>query len=199
MKIIIIGAGGAVGSAACDELGGRHELIKAGRNSGDVNVDISDRESINAMYQETGRVDAVVCATGAAHFGPLTEMTEEQFMVGLTGKVMGQVNVVLCGLAHVNDGGSFTLISGILDRDPIRAGVNASTANAAVTGFVTGASIEMPRGLRINAVSPGLLEVSAGRLGDMFPGHEPVSSHRVGLAFAKSVEGALTGKVITVD
>lgn len=199
MKIIIIGAGGAVGSAACDELGGRHELIKAGRNSGDVNVDISDRDSINAMYQETGKVDAVVCATGAAHFGPLTEMTEEQFMVGLTGKVMGQVNVVLCGLVHVNDGGSFTLISGILDRDPIRAGVNASTANAAVTGFVTGASIEMPRGLRINTVSPGLLEVSAGRLGDMFPGHVPVSSHRVGLAFAKSVEGALTGKVITVD
>lgn len=120
-------------------------------------------------------------------------------MVGLSGKVMGQINVVLRGLAHVNDGGSFTLTSGILDRDPIRGGANASTANAALAGFVAGASIEMPRGLRVNAVSPGLLDVSAGKLGDMFPGHEPVSSHRVGLAFAKSVEGALTGKVVTVD
>lgn len=199
MKIIVIGAGGAVGRAVCNELGARHDLIRAGRSSGDVNVDITDRDSIDALYQHTGRVDAVVCATGAAHFGPLVDMTEEQFMVGLSGKVMGQVNVVLRGLEHVNDAGSFTLTSGILERDPIRAGVNASTANAALAGFVTGAAIEMPRGLRINVVSPGLLDVSADQLGHMFPGHEPVSSHRVGLGFAKSVEGALTGEVITVD
>lgn len=199
MKIIIIGAGGAVGSAVCEELDGRHELIRAGRSSGDVNVDITDNDSIDAMYRQAGAVDAVVCATGAAHFGPLTDMTEEQFMVGLNSKVMGQVNVVLRGLEQVNDGGSFTLTSGILDRDPIREGVNASTANAALSGFVTGAAIEMPRGLRINVVSPGLLDVSAARLGAMFPGHDPVSSRRVGLAFAKSVEGALTGKVLICD
>lgn len=198
MKIILIGAGGAVGSAACSELGKRHDIVKVGRNSGDVHADITDRESIDAMFRQTGKVDAVVCATGAAHFGPLTEMTEEQFMVGLTSKVMGQVNVVLRGLDHVNDGGSFTLTSGVLDRDPIRAGVNASTANAALAGFAAAASIEMPRGLRINVVSPGLLDVSAANLGHLFPGHEPVSSARVGLAFAKSVEGPPTGQVITV-
>lgn len=199
LKIIVIGAGGAVGRAVCGELGARHELIRAGRGSGDVNVDITDRTSIDAMYRQTGPVNAVVCAAGAAHFGPLTGITEEQFMVGLSGKVMAQVNVVLRGLEHVADGGSFTLTSGILERDPIPTGVNASTANAALAGFVTGASIEMPRGLRLNVVSPGLLDVSAAELGYMFPGHDPVSSRRVGLAFAKSVEGGITGKVIAVD
>lgn len=199
MKIIVIGAGGAVGSAACDALGTGHELIRAGRSSGDVQVDITDADSIDAMYRQTGRVDAVVCASGHAHFGPLVEMTGEQFMLGLSDKVMGQVNVVLRGLDHVNDGGSFTLTSGVLDRDPIRQGANASTANAALAGFVAAASVEMPRGLRINVVSPGLLEVSAGKLGHLFPGHDPVSSRRVGLAFAKSVEGPPTGQVIRVD
>lgn len=199
MKVIVIGAEGAVGSAASGELGRRHDIIKVGRSSGDVHADITDRDSIDAMYRQTGRVDAVVCATGAAHFGPLTGMTEEQFMVGLTSKVMGQVNVVLGGLEHISDGGSFTLTSGVLDRDPIRAASNASTANAAVAGFVTGAAIDMPRGLRINVVSPGLLDVSASSLGHLFPGYEPVSSARVGLAFAKSVEGASTGKVIVVE
>jgi len=199
VRIIVIGASGTVGAAACVELGARHELIRAGRSGGDVQVDITDRESIESMYRHTGRVGAVVSATGAAHFGPLTEMTEEQFMVGLSGKVMGQVNLVLHGLAHVNDGGSFTLTSGILDRDPIRLGVNASTANAALAGFVKSAAVEMPRRLRINVVSPGLLQASADQLGHLFPGHEPVSNHRVGLGFAKSVEGALTGQVIPVD
>jgi NADP-dependent 3-hydroxy acid dehydrogenase YdfG len=199
MKIIVIGAGGDVGGTVCAELGARHDLIRVGRSSGDIHADIGDRASIRAMYAKAGRVDAVVSATGSVHFGPLTEFTEEQFMQGLTHKVMGQINLVLEGFAHVSDGGSFTLTSGVLDRDPIRMGTGAATANGALGGFVTGAAIEMPRGQRINVVSPGLLQASVGRYGDWFPGHEPVSSASVGRAYAKSVEGAITGKVIIVS
>lgn len=199
MKLIVVGAGGTVGSAACAELAARHDIIKVGRNSGDIHADITDRDSLVAMYQKTGKVDAVICTVGAVHFAPLTEFTEEQFMLGLINKVMGQVNVVLAGIAHVNDGGSFTLTSGVLDRDPIRAGAGAATANGALGGFVVSAAIEMPRSLRINVVSPGLLQASAKKYEGFFPGHEPVSSARVGLAYAKSVEGAITGQVIIVE
>ena len=199
MKVIVIGAEGDIGRAACAELSSRHDIIKVGRSSGDIRADIADRASIEAMFRTTGKVDAVVSAAGSVHFGPLTEFTEEQFMLGLTNKVMGQVNLVLAGLDYVGDGGSFTLTSGVLDRDPVRMGTGAAAANGALGGFVTGAAIEMPRGLRINVVSPGLLEVSEKRYGSFFPGHERVSSERVGLAFAKSVEGALTGQVIIVE
>ncbi len=112
---------------------------------------------------------------------------------------MGQVNLVLAGLNKIKDQGSFTLTSGVLDRDPIKMGCGAATANAALSGFVTSAAIEMPRDLRINFVSPGLLVVSVEKYGEWFPGHEPVSAKRVGLAFTKSVEGANTGKVIIVE
>ena len=95
--------------------------------------------------------------------------------------------------------GSFTLTSGILSRDQIRQGANAAAVDAALDGFVAAAAIEMPRGLRINAVSPGLLAESAQAYDGFFPGHGPVSSARVGLAYVKSVEGALTGKVFCVD
>lgn len=198
MRIIVIGAGGTVGRAVCGELGRRHEIISAGRSHGDVRVDIAERASIEAMYAEAGSVDAVACCAGAVHYGPLVEMTEEQFRLGLSNKLMGQVNLVLAGIPHVNDGGSFTLIGGIPDRDPVRQGSSASTVDAALNGFALSAAIELPRGLRINVVSPGLLEESATHYGDFFPGHEPVSSARVGLAYAKSVEGGLTGKVINV-
>lgn len=199
MRVIIVGAEGDIGTAVCDALGERHEIIKAGRSRGDVQVDMTDRASVDAMYAKIGVVDAVVSAAGHAHFGPLADFTEETFMLALRNKVMGQVNLVLGGLAKVSDGGSFTLTSGVLDRDPIRMGASAAAANGALAGFVTGAAIEMPRGLRINVVSPGLLDVSVPRYGAWFPGHEPVAAHRVGLAYAKSVEGAITGKVIIVD
>ncbi len=199
MRIIVVGAEGDIGKAACEQLGSRHEIIKAGQSSGDIRVDMTDRASVEAMYAKCGQVDAVISTAGAVHFGPLGEFTDETFMLGLRHKVMGQVNLVLAGLNHVDDGGSFTLTSGVLDRDPIRMGTGAATANGALGGFVLGAAIELPRGLRINVVSPGLLDISAARYGQWFPGHEPVSSKRVGLAYAKSVEGGITGKVIIVE
>lgn len=199
MRIIVVGAEGDIGKVVCEELGSRHEIIRAGRSSGDSRVDMTDRTSVDAMYAKCSKFDAVISTAGNVHFGPLHDYTEETFMLGLRHKVMGQVNLVLAGLDTINDSGSFTLTSGVLDRDPIRMGAGAATANGALGGFVLGAAIEMPRGLRINVVSPGLLDASVSRYGEWFPGHEPVSSKRVGLAYAKSVEGAITGKVIIVD
>ena len=199
MKILLVGANGDIGNAAHKALSPRHEIIKVGRNSGDIKADISNRESIMAMYQKIGKVDAVISTAGNVHFAPLNEFTEKQFMLGLTDKVMGQINLVLEGLDYVNDYGSFTLTSGVLDRDPIRLGAGAATANGALGGFVVGSAIEMPRGIRINVVSPGLLDVSEQRYGNYFPGHERVESGRVGNAYIKSVEGVGTGNVIIVE
>lgn len=198
MRILVAGASGTVGKAAVQELSRRHEIITAGRSSGDLTVDLMSEDSVRAMFQKLGKVDAVVSCAGHVHFGPISQMVPEQFRKGLNDKLMGQVNLVLLGMNHVNDNGSFTLTSGVLDRDPVRQGANAAAVNGAIGAFVMGAAIEMPRGLRINAVSPGLLEESAQKYDGFFPGHEPVSSARVGLAFAKSVDGALTGQVITI-
>jgi NAD(P)-dependent dehydrogenase (short-subunit alcohol dehydrogenase family) len=199
MKIIVIGASGAVGQTAIEALGDRHEIITVGRSSGDIQLDIEDHEAVRSMYNEVGKLDAVVSAVGHGHFGGVAEMSSDQFMKGITHKVLPQVNLVLVGIEHINDGGSFTLTSGVLNRDPIRGGASAAAANGALDGFVLGAAIEMPRGIRINAVSPGLLQVSVNRYDGFFPGHEPVSSERVGLAYCKSVEGAITGQVIVVE
>lgn len=198
MKILLIGASGDIGTIVREELSARHQVITVGRNSGDLNADIADRASIEKMYADCGDVDAVVSTVGSVHFGPLHDYTHETFMLGLSNKVMGQVNLVLVGLNHVTEGGSFTLTSGVLDRDPVHHGTGAATANGALAGFVKGAAIELDKARRINVVSPGLFEVSEGRYGSMFPGHEPVTSRRVALAYVKSVEGPGTGEVIIV-
>jgi len=198
MRILIVGGSGTVGQAAAKELSRRHEIVRAGRTTGDITVDVMNEDSVKAMYGKLGKVDAIVTCVGHVHFGPVASMTPEQFRKGLNDKLMGQVNLVLLGMNNVNDNGSFTLTSGVLDRDPVRQGANAAAVNGAIGAFVKGAAIEMPRGIRINAVSPGLLEDSAVKYDGFFPGHEPVTAARVGLAYAKSVDGALTGQVICV-
>ncbi len=198
MRILVVGATGTVGKAAVTALS-RHEIVTAGRSSGDVKVDIMDGASVSAMFEKVGKVDAIVSTAGHVHFGPLATMTPEQFKKGLTDKLLGQVSLALIGQHYLNDGGSITLTSGVLDRDPIRQGANAAAVNGALGAFAKSAAIELPRGLRINVVSPGLLEDSVTKYDGFFPGHEPVSSARVGLAFVKSVEGAITGQVIIVE
>lgn len=199
MRIIVVGAAGDIGRAACKELEQRHEIVTVGRSVGDYQVDVCDFRAVESLYGQVGSVDAVVSCAGDATFAPLSDLDQEKFMVGLRQKVMGQVNLVLAGLNALSDGGSFTLTSGVLDRDPIRMGSNAATANGALAGFVKSAAIEMPRGLRVNVVSPGMLDVSVPRYGAWFLGHKPVPSHDVGLAYAKCVEGAQTGQVVIVE
>jgi len=199
MKIVIVGASGAVGKAAVEALSGRHEIIGVGRTSGDVQMDIEDVDSIRAMYQQVGRVDAVVSAVGHVHFGVVHEMTSDQFMEGVLGKVLPQVNLVLEGFDYMNDRGSFTVTSGVLNRDPIPGGSCAAAANGALDGFVMGAAVDMPRGIRINAVSPEVLEVCRAKYEGFFHGHVHVSNEAVGLAYSKAVEGCLSGQVLIVN
>src|SRR5439155_16009529 len=171
----------------------------AGRKSGDIKVDLTDEASIRSLFEKAGKLDAIVACAGHTYFGPLATMTVDQFKWGLLDKLLGQVALALIGQHHLNDGGSITLTSGVVNRDPIRQGANAGAVDGALDAFVVSAAIEMPRGIRINCVSPGLLQDSAVRYDCFFPGHEPVSSTRVGLAYAKSVEGALTGQVIIIE
>jgi NAD(P)-dependent dehydrogenase (short-subunit alcohol dehydrogenase family) len=199
VRILVAGAEGTVGRAAVAALGVRNQIVKAGRSSGDVHADLMDEASVRAMFEKVGKVDAVVATAGHTHFGPVATMTPDQFRKGINDKLMGQINLVLIGLPFVNDGGSFTLTSGVLDRDVIRQGSNSAAVNGALGAFAKSAAIEMPRGIRINVVSPGLLEESVKKYDGFFPGHQPVSSARVGLAYVKSVEGALTGQVIVVE
>jgi NAD(P)-dependent dehydrogenase (short-subunit alcohol dehydrogenase family) len=199
MRILVVGGAGTVGKAAVSDLAKRHEIVTAGRTSGDIKVDVMDEASVIAMFKAAGKVDAVIVTLGHVHFGPVATMTPALFRKGVESKLMGQVNVALIGQHHVAVNGSITLTSGVTNRDVIRQGANAASINGALDDFVRGAAIEMPRGLRINVVSPGLLEDSAKKYDGYFPGHIPVSSQRVGFAYTKAVEGAITGQVIAAD
>jgi NAD(P)-dependent dehydrogenase (short-subunit alcohol dehydrogenase family) len=199
MKILLVGASGTIGSRIYDAMSKKHEVVRAGRSGGDIAVDITSVGSIRDMYESTPDLDAVICAAGPAKFGELAEMTEDDVYIGVRGKMMGQVNLVLIGQKYLNPGGSFTLTTGILADDPIAGSAGLALVNGAVNSFVIAAAQELAlRKLRINAVCPTVVEDSAEKYGDFFAGFDPAPMSRVVNAYLRSVEGLITGRVIKV-
>lgn len=193
MKVIVIGATGTIGKAVADALAKKHEVVRASRK-GSVTADIEDAASLERMFQAVKDVHAVVCCAGSAAFKPLAQLADADFQLGLRGKLMGQVNVVRVAMKHLRDGGSITLTSGVLAREPMPGGSAISMVNAAVEGFALGASIELPRRLRVNVVSPPWIAETLAAMKMDPKGGIPAAA--CAKAYLAAVEGSETGKTI---
>jgi NAD(P)-dependent dehydrogenase (short-subunit alcohol dehydrogenase family) len=194
MRVIVVGATGTIGRSVAKLLLAEHKIVKVGSNSGDFRADITNKDSLEKLFQEIGPFDALVCAAGIARFAPLDELSDQDFQLGLTSKLMGQVNLVRVGLSHINDNGSFTLTSGVLSQQPMPGSSSISMVNSAIEGFVRAAALEMPRGIRINAVSPPWVKETLEALGmDTSIG---IPAERVAQAYRSSVSGSRSGIII---
>lgn len=197
MRILVIGATGTIGREVVAALEGEHELVEASRSEAEHTVDLADPDSVEALFESVGPVDAVVCAAGVARFGSLDELDDDDFAVSVENKLMGQVNVVRRGLEHVADGGSFTLTSGVLARRPIPGSAAISLVNGAVESFVLAAALEAPREIRVNVVSPGWVAETLEAMGR--DPSEGTPAAEVAKAYASCVEGSLTGEVVSAE
>lgn len=196
MKILIIGGHGTIGKRVSDHLAQENEVIIAGRSCGDVTVDITDSSSIKAMFEQTGKLDAVISIAGEAKWANFSELSEEDYYIGLRSKLMGQVNLVRIGQDYLNDRGSITLSTGILADDPVVKTASAAMVNGGIHSFVQAAALEMPRGIRLNVVSLGMVEDAYEKYKSYFPGHNPVPTPKVINAYVRSVMGRDNGQVI---
>jgi NAD(P)-dependent dehydrogenase (short-subunit alcohol dehydrogenase family) len=193
MKILVIGATGTIGAAVTQALVGRHDVLRASGARSALSVDLADPESIKRLYGRVGPLDAVVSAAGRAAFGPLLALSSDDFSLGLTNKLMGQVNLVRFGIEALADEGSFTLTTGFLSRYPMPGSAAISLVNAGLEGFVRAAALDLPRGLRINAVAPGWVsETLVAMKRDPTSG---VPAARVAQTYVELVEGSMTGQV----
>jgi NAD(P)-dependent dehydrogenase (short-subunit alcohol dehydrogenase family) len=196
MKIIIIGATGTIGNAVVDLLALDHDIVRVGFRSGDFKVDIASKASIRKLFQDVGNFDSVVSAAGLAEFGSLDSLGDEDYELGLSSKLMGQVNLVRVGREHINDNGSFTLTSGVLSQNPMPGSSSISMVNAGIEGFVRAAALEMQRGIRVNVISPIWVKETLEALGRDSSGGMP--AEQVALAYKESVEGQRNGEVLDV-
>jgi len=198
MKILIIGGNGTIGKTVTQRFTATHEVIVAGRSSGDVTVGIASSQSIQDMFESIGQVDAIVNVAGDAKWDAFDKLSEEDFYIGIRSKMMGQVNLVRLGKAFLNDGGSITLTTGILADEPVDMTTSAAMVNGAIQSFTKAVALELERNIRINVVSADLVEDAYEKYKDYFPGNTPVPMHKVVDGYVKSILGKSNGRIIRI-
>jgi NAD(P)-dependent dehydrogenase (short-subunit alcohol dehydrogenase family) len=193
MSILVVGGTGTIGSAVVEALGDR-EVVAAGHTSGEVQVDLADPPSIDRLYEAVGPVDAVLSCAGEAAFGGLAELSDDDFETSLSNKLMGQVTLVRRGLDVMTEDGVFTLTSGVLGQEPMAGSAAISLVNAGLEGFVRAAALELPRGIRVNAVSPPWVDETLDAMGADYGPSLPAET--VAEAYLASLTGTQNGAVI---
>jgi len=197
MKILIIGGNGTIGKKVSKRLAEKHEVLIAGRASGDVLVDFSDSNSIKRMFETVGKIDAIICIAGDAKWDKFENLSEDDFYIGIKSKLMGQVNTVRIGKGYLNKGGSITLSTGILADDPVDMTTSAAMVNGAINSFVKAVALELEH-IRVNVVCSDLVEDSFEKYKDYFPGNTPVPMHKIVDGYVKCVEGKITGRILRI-
>ncbi len=190
MKILIIGASGTIGKAVARRLEENNEIVAAGYSDGDVTVDLGNAESIQAMFEQVGNVDAVISAAGLANFGPLDQLSDDEYQLALDNKLMGQVNLLRLGRTYIKHGGSITLTSGVLSREPMQGSAAVSMANGALESFVKAAALELDE-FRLNVVAPLFVKETMAKMGmDTATG---LSADDTAKAYVSAVTGSMHG------
>jgi NAD(P)-dependent dehydrogenase (short-subunit alcohol dehydrogenase family) len=195
MNVLVVGGTGTIGAAVVDALRDEgHQVRTAERKGGDLQVDITSADSVRAMLAQAGRVDAIVSAAGGAAWKPLAQLTDDDFEMSLHYKLMGQVNLARYGVDSLADGGSITLTSGVLSQEPMPGSAAVSLVNAGLEGFARAAALDLPRGIRINVISPPWVTETLQAMGmDTSIG---MPAAQVARAYVDAVKGSQTGQVL---
>lgn len=198
MKILIIGGTGTIGKKIVERLEPIHQIITAGKTNGDYQFDMANSESIHGLFDNLGKLDAIICAAGEAKWASFQELSENDYFIGIKSKLMGQVNLCRIGRNHLNEGGSITLTSGILADKPVHMTTSAAMVNGAIHSFVKAVILDLDQNIRINVVSSGLVEDAAEKYSDYFPGHPIIPMSRVVDAYEKCLNSTMNGEIVRI-
>ena len=197
MKILVIGATGTIGKKVVEALEqNNHEVVSAGHKEGDVTVDLGSKDSIGAMFQQVGQVDAVISTAGVAGFAALKDLGDSDFELALNNKLMGQVNLVRLGADHVSAGGSITLTSGMLAQNPMPGSSVISMANGGLESFAKAAALELGAKVRVNVVSPVFVKETMEMMG--MDSAQGLSATDTAKAYVAAIETDQSGQVLDV-
>ena len=197
-KIIVVGATGKLGRVVVEGLQKDYEVIRAGRSGPDLKIDAFDFESVSDILASVGPFDGLVSCIGGTPFKTFEELTMDDFAAGLSTKCFSQLNLAKAAIPFLSENGSITLTSGIIGDEPIIAGSCAAAANGALNMCVSTLAAEYAGKLRINVVSPSIIENSVDHYGMLFDGFEPTSNKSIIHAYRRTISAPITGRVMSL-
>ena len=134
-------------------------------------VDVTDEDTVAALFDRTGPLDVVVNTAGIGGVGRITELALEQFRAVVDVCLIGAFIVIKHAGRHLRDGGSLVSLTSLNAR-LAAPGMSAYCAAKAGLAMLTEvAALELAaRRIRVNAVSPGFVETPLTKGVKLVPG-----------------------------
>lgn len=174
-RIVVLGAGSRMGRilAARTSAAGA-ELILAGPDTGKLKatadelpgaarvlaLDLAEEASIAAFSTEAGPFDHLVSTAAMPANGPVAELELAAVQRAFAAKVIGPLLLAKHLAGQMREGGSLTFFSGVAAWRPAPGRVVMATTNGALAFLVEALAVELAP-LRVNAVSPGIIDSGA--------------------------------------
>jgi NAD(P)-dependent dehydrogenase (short-subunit alcohol dehydrogenase family) len=153
-RVVITGTNPKTLEIARSELNGRAEVIAS---------DASNGEDIKALFEQVvskfGKIDVLFLNAGIALFAPWEEHSEEDFDRQFAINVKGPWLAIKYAIPALNDGASIVATTSVANQMGMPGASAYAATKAALQQMVRTAATELsPRGIRVNAVSPGPIE-----------------------------------------
>jgi 3-oxoacyl-[acyl-carrier protein] reductase len=195
------------------------DITESGGRAVAVKANLSRKAEIDQLFAETkkafGQVDILVNNAGIYEFSPLEDVTEEHFHKQFNLNVLGLLLATQAAARQFNPkGGSIVNISSVVSTLGVPAAAVYSGTKGAVDAITRSLAKELgPRGIRVNAINPGMVETEGvraagiaesdmrkqveaqtplGRIG------QPQDIATAALFFASSDSAWLTGETLTI-
>jgi 3-oxoacyl-[acyl-carrier protein] reductase len=134
-------------------------------------VEVSDEDSVAALFDQVGDLDAVVNCAGFSGFGMITDLDAEQFRSVVDVCLTGGFLVIKHAGRHLREGGSVVSLTSLNARQPAIGMSAYCAAKAGLSMLTQVAALELgPRGIRVNAVAPGFVHTPLTEGAAVIPG-----------------------------
>jgi NAD(P)-dependent dehydrogenase (short-subunit alcohol dehydrogenase family) len=185
-KALVIGAASGIGWASARALaadgcrvtiadrnadGAHARAAELGDPHTAAEVDVTDEASVRRLFDDIGELDVVVNCAGFGSLGLITDLAVEEFRSVVDVCLNGSFIVAKYAGQKLRDGGSLVSISSLNGRQPAIGMSAYCSAKAGLSMLTQVAALEWgPRGIRVNAISPGFVETPLTEGSAVIPG-----------------------------
>lgn len=156
------GADVCIASRSSEKLEDAARRLDGGDRLSTLAIDMNDPAEVAALADHfpDGLDHLVISASQAAH-GAFADLSVDAVEVMVASKFLGPYRLAQALLPVLRERGSITFFSGVLSRRPGRNVAGLAAVNAAVEGLTRALALELGPRLRVNCVSPGMVETEA--------------------------------------